>query len=93
MVFDPIGYSQVKTSDDVQNLLKIYLGHNTMLFIGCGSELEDSNFNALLQWASSRGENIPNHHYLLVRDGDNMMYNPLITLKYGQMFLELNTLW
>ncbi len=50
------------------------------LFVGCGSGLEDPNFNALLEWASSREENIPNHHYLLVRDGDNSRYSPLLTL-------------
>ena len=83
VVLDPIGYYQVQTSDDVQGLLKTYLGHNTILFVGCGSGLEDPNFNALLEWASSREENIPNHHYLLVRDGDNLRYSPLITLKYG----------
>ena len=89
VVLDPIGYYQVKTSDDVQNLLKTYLGHNTILFVGCGSGLEDPNFNALLEWASSRDENIPNHHYLLVRDGDDLRYNPLVTLKYGPNYEDL----
>lgn len=89
VVFDPISYYQVQTSDDVQSLLKAYLGHNTILFIGCGSGLEDPNFNALLEWASSREENIPNHHYLLVRDGDTVRYNPLITLKYGPNYEDL----
>jgi hypothetical protein len=89
VVLDPIGYYQIKTSDDVQNLLKTYLGHNTILFVGCGSGLEDPNFNALLKWASSREENIPNHHYLLVRDGDNLRYNPLITLRYGRKHEDL----
>jgi SIR2-like domain len=37
VVLDPIGYYQVKTSDDVQNLLNTYLGHSTILFVGCGS--------------------------------------------------------
>jgi hypothetical protein len=89
VVLDPIGYYQVKTSDDVQNLLKTYLGHSTILFVGCGSGLEDPNFNALLEWASSREENIPNHHYLLVRDGDTLRYNPLITVKYGRNYEDL----
>jgi hypothetical protein len=89
VVLDPVGYYQVQTSDDVQSLLKTYLGHNTILFVGCGSGLEDPNFNALLEWASSREENIPNHHYLLVRDGDNLRYNPLITLKYGRNHEDL----
>src|SRR5271156_3467792 len=89
VVLDPIGYYQVQTSDDVQNLLKTYLGHNTILFVGCGSGLEDPNFNALLEWASNREENIPNHHYLLARDGDTLSYNPLITLKYGPNYEDL----
>ena len=89
VVLDPIGYYQVKTSDDVQNLLKTYLGHRTILFVGCGSGLEDPNFNALLEWASNREENIPNHHYLLVREGDNLRYNPLITVKYGRNYEDL----
>jgi hypothetical protein len=51
--------------------------------------LEDPNFNALLKWASSREENIPNHHYLLIRDGDTLRYNPLITVKYGRNYEDL----
>jgi NAD-dependent SIR2 family protein deacetylase len=89
VVLDAIGYYQVKNSDDVQNLLKTYLGHNTILFVGCVSGLEDPNFDALLKWASSRDENIPNHHYLLVRDGDSLRYHPLITLKYGRNYEDL----
>lgn len=86
VVLDGIGYYQVRTSDNVQNLLKTYLGHNTILFIGYGSGLEDPNFDALLKWASNRDRNIPHHHYLLVRDRDNHRYDPLITLKYGQSY-------
>jgi len=89
MVLDPVDYYQVKTSDDVQNLLKTYLGHSTILFVGCGSGLDDPNFNALLEWASSREENIPNHHYLLTRDEDDIRYNPLITLRYGRNYNNL----
>jgi hypothetical protein len=89
VVLDPIGYYQVTTSNDVQNLLKTYLGHNNILFVGCGSGLEDPNFNALLDWASSREENIPNHHYILVRDGDDLRYSPLITLRYGRSHEDL----
>jgi hypothetical protein len=89
VVLDPIGHYQVQTSDDVQSLLKTYLRHNTLLFVGCGSELEDPNLNALLKWASSKEENIPNHHYLLARDGDALKYNPVITVKYGRNYEDL----
>jgi hypothetical protein len=89
VVLDPIGYYKVTTSDDVQNLLKTYLAHNTILFVGCGSGLEDPNFGALLDWAGKREETIPNHHYLLARNQDNLRYNPLITLRYGSDYEDL----
>jgi hypothetical protein len=86
VVLDATDYSQVKDSEDVHNLLKTFLAHNTILFVGCGSGLEDPNFDALLKWASSRSKNIPHHHYLLAREVENPMYDPLITLKYGRNF-------
>ena len=89
VVLDPISYYRVKISNDVQSLLKTFLGHNTVLFVGCGTGLEDPNFNALLDWASSREENIPNHHFVLAQDGDNLRYNPLITLRYGSNHEDL----
>jgi len=89
VVLDPTGYYEVKASEDVQNLLKAYLRQNTILFVGCGSGLDDPNFNTLLEWASNREENIPNHHYLLVRDGDNLRYQPLVTLRYGPDYKDL----
>lgn len=89
VVLNAIDYYQVKNSDDMQNLLRTYLGHKTILFIGCGAGLEDPNFDALLEWASTREENIPNHHYLLVRIGDDLRYNPLVALRYGPNYKDL----
>jgi hypothetical protein len=37
-----------------------FLEFKIILFVGCGSGLEDPNFGALLKWASERQENIPN---------------------------------
>jgi hypothetical protein len=67
----------------VQNLLKTFLEFHTILFVGCGSGLEDPNFGALLKWASERQENIPNRHCLLIRNGDSLNYRPLVRLKYS----------
>ena len=89
VVLDPIAYYQITTSDDVQNLLQTYLGHNTILFVGCGSGLEDPNFSNLLKWASKREKNIPNHHYILAQEEDNLNYSPLITLEYGRSYQDL----
>lgn len=89
VVLDSVGYDQVKASEDVQNLLKTYLAHNTILFVGCGSGLGDPRFGALLGWVSSREETTPHHHYLLARDRDDLRYNQLITLRYGSNYEDL----
>lgn len=48
VVLDAVDYYKVKASDNVQDLLKTYLAHNTILFLGCRGGLKDPNFNALL---------------------------------------------
>jgi hypothetical protein len=76
-------------SDEVQNVLKTFLEYKIMVFIGCGSGLEDPNFDALLKWASERQKNLPNRYCLLVRNGDNLKYTPLVRLKYGPGYQDL----
>src|SRR6266498_4099142 len=70
VVLDRTGYYQITHSDEVQNILKTFFECYTVLFIGCGSGLEDPNFDGLLKWASERQENIANRHCLLIRNGD-----------------------
>jgi hypothetical protein len=89
VVLDTTDYYQIRHSDEVQNMLKAFLDDKTILFVGCGSGLEDPNFDGLLKWAAERQKNIPNTHCLLVRDGDNLNYRPLVRLKYGHDYHEL----
>jgi hypothetical protein len=89
VVLDSVNYYQVMQSDEVQNILKTFLEFKTVLFVGCGSELEDPNFDALLRWASERQKNISNRHCLLIRNGDTLNYSPLIRLKYGPDYQDL----
>jgi hypothetical protein len=89
VVLDTTAYYEVTHSDEVQNVLKTFLEYKTRLFIGCGSGLEDPNFDALLKWASERQKNIPNRHCLLIRDGDNLKYKPLVRLMYGHDYQDL----
>ena len=89
VVLDTTDYYQVAHSDDVQSILKNFLEFKTILFVGCGSGLEDPNFNALLKWASEEQKNIPNRHCLLVRDGDNLNHRMLLQLKYGPNYQDL----
>lgn len=89
VVLDTTDYYEVRHSDEVQNVLKTLLECKTMLFVGCGSGLEDPNFDALLKWASERQKDLPHRHCLLVRDGDNLKYKPLVRLKYGPGYQDL----
>ena len=49
VVLDTTDYYDVKNSDKVQDVLKTFLQYKTILFVGCGSGLEDPNFDALLR--------------------------------------------
>jgi hypothetical protein len=89
VVLDTTGYYQIRESDEVQNMLKAFLDDKIILFIGCGSGLEDPNFDGLLKWAAERQKNIPNIHCLLVRDGDSLICKPLLRVRYGPQYQDL----
>ena len=89
VVLDNPQYYQVTQSDEVQNVLRTFLECRTILFVGCGSGLEDPNFGALLKWTTERHSNIPNRHCLLIRDGDNLNHKTLVRLKYGPKYDDL----
>jgi SIR2-like domain len=89
VVLDNTQYYQVTHADEVQNVLQTFLEYRTIVFVGCGSGLEDPNFGALLKWASERHGNIPNRHCLLIRNGDNLNHKMLVRLKYGPDYSDL----
>jgi hypothetical protein len=89
VVLDATDYYKARHLDEVQSVLKTFLEFKTILFVGCGSELEDPNFNALLKWASERQCNVPNRHCLLIRSGDTLNYRPLVRLRYGPDYQDL----
>ena len=89
VVLDTTDYYEVRHSDVVQDVLKTFLQYKTILFIGCGSGLEDPNFDALLRWASERHKNIAHRHCLLIRDSDSVRHQPLVRVKYGPSYEDL----
>jgi NAD-dependent SIR2 family protein deacetylase len=89
VVMDTTDYYDVTHSNEVQNMLKAFLDDKIILFIGCGSGLEDPNFGSLLKWASERQQNIPNRHCVLIRNGDTLNFRPLVPLKYGPDYQNL----
>jgi hypothetical protein len=89
VVLDAKDYYGVMQSDEVQNMLKAFLDDKTILFVGCGSGLEDPNFDRLLKWSSERQKYLPNRHCLLIRDGDSLKCKPLVRLTYGPEYDDL----
>jgi NAD-dependent SIR2 family protein deacetylase len=89
VVLDSKDYYKIKKSDEIQILLQTFLDDKIILFVGCGSGLEDPNFDALLKWASERHNNLPNIHCLLIRNEDTLDYRPLVRLKYGADYQDL----
>jgi hypothetical protein len=89
VVLDTTDYYDVKNSDMVQDMLRTFLQDKTILFVGCGSGLEDPNFDALLRWASQLHKNLPHRHCLLIRDDDSVKYQPLLRVKYGTRYEDL----
>ncbi|KAF1812886.1 hypothetical protein P152DRAFT_329927 [Eremomyces bilateralis CBS 781.70] len=89
VILDTTDYYKIKTSDDVQKLLKTLWNTCTILFVGCGSGLEDPNFSALLKWACEHQNNILNRHCLLVRTGDPLNVKPLVRLQFGTSYTDL----
>jgi SIR2-like domain len=89
VVLDGTDYYAVTHSDEIQNILRTFLEYKTLLFVGCGSGLDDPNFGTLLKWAFDRQKNIPNRHCLLIRDGDILNHNLLVHLRYGSSYENL----
>jgi hypothetical protein len=49
IILDIINYYEIKYSRNIQNIFKIFLDCNIILFIDYESELEDPNFDILLK--------------------------------------------
>lgn len=73
----------------MQNMFKAFLNDKIILFVKYGSGLKDPNFNDLLKWAAKRQKNIPNIHYLLIRDRDSLVYKSLLRVRYGPRYQDL----
>jgi hypothetical protein len=49
IILNMTNYYEITHSNEIQNILKIFLKYKIILFIGCGSRLKDPNFNVLLK--------------------------------------------
>jgi len=89
VVFDSIDYYDVRMSSEVQDLLRNCLEDKVVLFVGCGSGLEDPNFNVLLKWVSEKYRKVAQTHCLLIKDDAPEDFTPLRRVKYGSQYSDL----
>jgi hypothetical protein len=89
IVLNMTNYYDIRYSSEIQNILKIFLEYNIILFINYRSELEDPNFDILLKWANERQKNISNRYYLLIRNRDILDYKSLVRFKYSDDYQNL----
>lgn len=59
-------YEEVCSDEFVRTALQGWMISNTLVFIGCGSGLEDPNFGSLLDWARKTLEDCHHSHFILV---------------------------
>jgi len=83
VVLNTTDYYKVKHAEGVQNVLQNILEYRTVLFIGCGSGLNDPNIGKLLEALPQKVPNDEFHHYILLRGSEAtpVRDKPLITLR------------
>lgn len=60
-------YGDICGDEYFQTILRSWMFSGTLVFIGCGSGLEDPNFGALLEWAKKTLTDCHHSHFILVR--------------------------
>ncbi|KAF1812865.1 hypothetical protein P152DRAFT_481758 [Eremomyces bilateralis CBS 781.70] len=89
VILDATDYYKIASSNDIQELLRSIWNTHTILFVGCGSGLEDPNFGALLDWAKEDQKNIADRHFLLVSTEDRFDFPRLMRLEFGTSYADL----
>lgn len=70
VVFGSRTYEEICRDDETQNLLRSMFTRDTIVFVGCGSGVDDPNFGGLLKWTRVGLRNCHHSHYHLVRESE-----------------------
>ncbi|MBK8099800.1 MAG: SIR2 family protein [Planctomycetes bacterium] len=73
LVFDQEDYHRIREDQRVETILKALLTTKTVLFIGCGTGLEDPHFGDRLNWMATFFGKIPIQHYRLACEKDEVL--------------------
>ena len=82
IVLDAFDYYKVRQNTDVQEALRRFLKSKTILFVGCGSGLEDPNMGPLLKWIGEQEDSVRLNHYILLQKKEATVEGPLIKIYY-----------
>jgi hypothetical protein len=88
-------YDQVCRDEFFQNALRSAMFLGTMVFVGCGSGLDDPNFAALLRWSQRALGQCEHSHFILVRSEDvrewrdRLKGTPIEPVPYGADYRDL----
>ncbi|KAF1813768.1 hypothetical protein P152DRAFT_448176 [Eremomyces bilateralis CBS 781.70] len=72
IILDATDYEKVQCSE-IKTVLRTLWNTHTILFVGCGSGLEDPNFGALLEWACNEDRSQYPHQFLVTREPSTIL--------------------
>jgi hypothetical protein len=88
-------YDEVCRDEFVQTALRGLMISGTLVFVGCGTGLDDPNFGVLLEWVRSILAECQHSHFILVRSGEvddwrrRLQGIPIDPIPYGAEYNDL----
>ncbi len=95
IILGPRSYEEVCRDEFLQSALRGLMISGTLVFVGCGTGLEDPNFGVLLAWAQSILAQCQHAHFILVRSGEvddwrtRLKAIPIDPIAYGEHYSDL----
>ena len=98
VIFGVRSYERIIHDDAAQSIQQAFAVYQSLLFIGCGAGLEDSNIGQLLQWTAQRFPSAEHRHYRLALDSEVVDFQQqhqsdqhVIVVGYGKVLNDLPT--
>ncbi|ROS25237.1 SIR2-like protein [Rathayibacter sp. PhB127] len=94
VVFSQSDYTRVTENVDAQMVQNSAFTMKTFLFVGCGSGLNDPNFDPMIETFSARFTATANTHFRLCLDGEvdsSTLFGAVVDIGYGQSHEDLST--
>jgi hypothetical protein len=92
VVFDATSYETILRDEATQNLLRAYFTTDTVVFVGCGTTVDDPNFRGLFDFFRVALRTSPKPHFHLARDCEKVSLDrqyqglPISVISYGDSY-------